>query len=245
MEEDMKKKCFWTVTPVMTGRFGMVRDDIKYQGGDPCICGYVPSVLFLLESGEQQVIVDTGFGNAEECAHSLNLVVEREKSYESILEQAGVVPDRVKAVIFTHLHWDHAGNAASFPCGDFYCHKTEWERAQGYPEEYPDVWLKYLRENPARIKLVTSQDVKEILPGIYVRHMGGHTHGSMMVLTDTVSGLEIIAGDVVMTEKNIQEDIPVGLCVNRVQCEKALEIIKGYRPVKVYPSHDFGIFGKE
>ena len=62
MEEDMKKKCFWTVTPVMTGRFGMVRDDIKYQGGDPYICGYVPSVLFLLESGEQQVIVDTGFG---------------------------------------------------------------------------------------------------------------------------------------------------------------------------------------
>lgn len=246
MKEVMKKEgCIWTVTPVMTGRFGMVRDDIKYQGGDPCICSYVPSVMFLLECGKRQVIVDTGFGNAGECARSLNLAVEREKSYESILEQAGVVSERVEAVIFTHLHWDHAGNAASFCSGDFYCHKKEWDRAQEHPEEYPPRWLEFLREGPARVKLVESEELMEVQPGISVRYIGGHTYGSMMVLADTCSGLVIITGDVVMTERNLREDIPVGLYVNGLQCEKALEIIKGYRPVRVYPSHDFGIFEKE
>ena len=62
MEENIR---FWKITPVLTGSFGMVRDDIKYEGGDPEISGYVPSVLFLLESGGEQVIVDTGFGDAK------------------------------------------------------------------------------------------------------------------------------------------------------------------------------------
>ena len=43
----MNREDIWTVTPVLTGKFGMVRDDIKYRNGDSEIEEYVPSVLFL------------------------------------------------------------------------------------------------------------------------------------------------------------------------------------------------------
>lgn len=228
----------------MTGRFGMVREDIKYRGGDPSAAGYVPSVLFLLENGEQQVVVDTGFGEPGECAEKLSLFVEREKPYGEILMQAGIYREKVETVIFTHLHWDHAGNAKSFLNADFYCQKKEWDRAVGHPDEYPETWMKYLKENRERVRLIQDEYEKEILPGIRVRYAGGHTYGSQMVLVDTPQGLAAITGDVAMTEKNVHNNIPVGLCVDGRECERALKMLKGLAPAWIYPSHDFAIFEK-
>lgn len=239
-----KKERYWTVTPVMTGKFGMVRDDIKYRGGNTSVVGYVPSVLFFLENEEQQVVVDTGFGEPAECAEKIALFVEREKPYEEILMQAGISREKVEAVIFTHLHWDHAGNAECFFNADFYCQKKEWDRAVGYPDEYPEIWMAYLKENSERIRLITEESEMEIFPGIRVRYVGGHTYGSQMVLVDTQQGLAAITGDVAMTEKNVYENIPVGLCVNGRECEEAIKVLMGLAPARIYPSHDFAIFEK-
>lgn len=239
-----KEDRYWTVTPVMTGKFGMVRDDIKYRGGDASVRGCVPSVLFFLENGELQVVVDTGFGEPGECAEKLSLFVEREKPYEEILMQAGIYREKVEAVIFTHLHWDHAGNAESFLNAYFYCQKKEWNRAVGHPDEYPEAWMDYLKENSERVLLIQGEPEKEIFPGIRVRYVGGHTYGSQMVLVDTRQGLAIITGDVVMTEKNVHENIPVGLCVNGRECEEALKVLTKLAPARIYPSHDFMIFEK-
>lgn len=240
----MKKKNLWSITPVLTGKFGMVRDDIKYMGGNPCINSFVPSVLFLLESQGNQVVVDTGFGDAEECAEKLKLIVKRDRPYLELLKEYGVKPDKVNGIIFTHLHWDHAGSSEYFPNAFFYCQKKEWERVMLYPEEYPVEWTYYLKKNKERVRIISKEE-SVILPGLRVRYVGGHTFGSQIVLVDTINGLEIISGDVMMTEKNLQENIPVGLCVNQEECKNALNIIKEYEAVKIYPSHDFGIFGKE
>lgn len=239
-----KENRYWTVTPVFTGKFGMVRDDIRYRGGDPSVVDYVPSVLFLLEKGERQVVVDTGFGEARECAEQLSLFVERKKSYEEILTEAGIDREKVEAVIFTHLHWDHAGNAGSFSNAVFYCHEKEWDRAVGYPDEYPEIWMEDLKRNNERIRLIREESEKEIFPGIRVRYAGGHTYGSQMVLVDTAQGLAVITGDVVMTEKNVRESLPVGLCVNHKECEEVLKVLAGLKPARIYPSHDFSIFEK-
>ena len=46
------------------------------------------------------------------------------------------------------------------------------------------------------------------------------------------------------TEKNLQEEIPVGLCVNGKECETVFEKIRAWKPVMIYPSHDFKIFDR-
>lgn len=232
----------WKVKPVLTGKFGMVRDDIKYRGGNPGISEFVPSVLFLLDSGGEQVIVDTGFGDADECSRLLSLKVERNAPYEEILGEAGICPMKVSAVVFTHLHWDHAGMAQVFSNADFYCHELEWNRAVSHPEEYPAEWMEYLRQNKNKVRIYPEKSEKEIMPGISVRYTGGHTYGSQMVLVQTKKGRCLITGDVVMTNRNYDENIPVGLCVDERECDAALELVRQYKPIKVYPSHDFSIF---
>lgn len=44
------------------------------------------------------------------------------------------------------------------------------------------------------------------------------------------NGYGIITGDVVMTEKNMREEIPVGLCVNEEECQAVFETIKNGNP---------------
>ena len=238
----MNVKNIWTITPVLTGRFGMVRDDIKFEGGNPEIQDYVPSVLFLLESEDAQVIVDTGFGDPQKCAESMSLLVEREEDYEEILHRHGICAEKVRHVILTHLHWDHAANAHCFPNAFFYCQRAEWERAMNHPEEYPWEWLAFLRNHPEKVRLTEKESMCEIVPGIEVQYTGGHTYGSQMVWVHTANGKSVVTGDAVMTMRNVEEEIPVGLCVNAMECRNVLEIIKQAGASKIYPSHDFSVF---
>ena len=135
----------------LTGSFGMVRDDIKYRNGKPENQGYVPSVMFLLETCGHLVVVDTGFGDPSVCAEKLQLSVKRSQSLEDIFKEASVKPKEVEAVIFTHLHWDHAGNAECFTNAQYYCHEKEWNRAENHPEEYPEEWFSWLKKNRDRV----------------------------------------------------------------------------------------------
>ena len=92
--------------------------------------------------------------------------------------------------------------------------------------------------------LIQGESAQEISPGIYIQYIGGHTYGSQMVIVNMEEGYGVITGDVVMTEKNLQEEIPVGLCVNGKECETVFEKIRAWKPVMIYPSHDFKIFDR-
>lgn len=242
MEEN---KRFWKITPVLTGSFGMVRDDIKYEGGDPEISGYVPSVLFLLESGGEQVIVDTGFGDAKVCRDKLGLFIKREKTLDQIFSEAGIDRESIRHVILTHLHWDHIGNVSMFPNANYYCQKKEWIYAREHPEEETEEWLRYLWQQEERVIFIDDCQGNTILPGIKVQYAGGHTAGSQMAVVQTRQGTAVIPGDVVMTYRNFRERIPVGLCQNKEECREALKTIADIKPDRIFPSHDFEVFGKE
>lgn len=236
---------FWKITPVLTGSFGMVRDDIKYEGGDPEISGYVPSVLFLLESGGEQVIVDTGFGDAKKCRDKLGLFIKRKKTLDQILSEAGINKEGIRHVILTHLHWDHIGNASMFPNAKYYCQKKEWIYTKEHPEEETEEWLRYLWQQKERVIFTDDCQKNIILPGIEVQYVGGHTAGSQMAVVQTQQGTAVIPGDIVMTYRNFKERIPVGLCRNKEECSQALKTIANIKPDRIFPSHDFAVFGKE
>ena len=48
-----------------------------------------------------------------------------------------------------------------------------------------------------------------------------------------------------MTYRNFRERIPVGLCQNKEECREALKTIADIKPDRIFPSHDFEVFGKE
>jgi len=227
----------WKILPILGGEFGMVRDDIKYKNGNPEHSEMVPSYIFLLESELGKVLVDTSFGDPAECEKKLGLVVKREKMLQHILTHSGINQTEVKAIILTHLHWDHAANCGMFPSSKIYCQESELASAFAPDSGYPPYFLEDIRNSMDRV--VSLQGNAEVYDGIHVVHCGGHTIGSQMVEVQTEAGRAIITGDTIMTYKNVEQNVPVGLCDDPGACIRALYYIRGQQDALLLPSHDY------
>lgn len=59
---------------------------------------------FIIHSQGKTMIVDTGLGQWENP-----VPLKQKASLPTVMQEAGVSPDDVDLVIFTHLHWDHTG----------------------------------------------------------------------------------------------------------------------------------------
>lgn len=227
----------WTVRPIIAGEFGMVRDDIKFSGGDPAKSGMVPSYIYLLENGIEQVVVDTSFTQPKRCEEVLGLVVKRNISYKKLLDQNGIVAGKVSAVILTHLHWDHAANLKLFASAKIYCQQKEADFALSPDSGYLPCFLKEYKAAADRWVLVDKDTT--VFEGINLFHCGGHTVGSQMVEVNTSEGKVLITGDTIMTYENVIKRIPIGLCSDLEACRLAVEDVRLKQAVLLLPSHDY------
>lgn len=125
-------------------------------------------------------LVDTGCGSAERFP-------EKEQRLHGLgpgwplsdaLRAAGKQPDDLDFIIYSHLHWDHAGGAYGFPRARHFIHAREWHDAtSGDPllyKSYPAETIESLREAD---KELIENDEREILPGIWMHRTSGHTRG--------------------------------------------------------------------
>jgi len=227
----------WEITPILGGEFGMVRDDIKYENGNPGHSEMVPSYIFLLESKLGKVLVDTSFGDPQKCREKLGLIVKREKPLVRILADAGINPEEITAIILTHLHWDHAANCDIFPYSKIYCQQLELDAAFTPGSDYPPVFVEGIKNSMHRILPLRGD--ADVMEGIGVVLCGGHTTGSQMIEVQTGLGTAIISGDTIMTYKNIEQRIPVGLRTDPEACRRVIEKTLKKRGMFLLPSHDY------
>lgn len=188
-------------------------------------------VLLVELADGRKGLVDTGCGPAAKFS-------EREAELHGLgegwplmerLTELGVAPAELSFVIFTHLHWDHAGGASpgegalTFPNAVHYVHAHEWTDAtSGNPllyKSYPAETIEPLRSLPDDQLIRVQKDREKILPGITVTRTGGHTRGHMAVLLEARDGIELdhpeklfmfppkrmmFAGDVCPTRHNLR-----------------------------------------
>src|SRR5439155_9026505 len=111
------------------------------------------------------------------------------------LAEIGVDAGTVEHVILTHFHYDHVGNYALFPRATFYVQGVEMSFATGRHARQPafqrsvevDDVLALVRLNyEGRVRFVDGEG--EILPGIRVERVGGHTAGMQIVTVATERG---------------------------------------------------------
>lgn len=152
------------------------------------------NVLLIELADGRRGMVDTGCGSAErfdERARALNGLGPGWPLLENLAAHH-VAPDDISFVIFTHLHWDHAGGAVApdslgrtltFPNATHYIHALEWEDAtSGNPllyKSYPPAIAQALQS--ADLQLVTD-DEADVLPGVRLIRTSGHTRGHCAVL---------------------------------------------------------------
>lgn len=93
----------------------------------------------LVETGDQLVLIDTGFGTRDYSQPSpkmnffLNWMgVPRDPEETALwqVQQLGYNPEDVKDIIQTHLHIDHAGGLADFPWANIHVFHKEYQAIQ-------------------------------------------------------------------------------------------------------------------
>lgn len=152
--------------------------------------GPVSNVWLVRSKGYGPILIDTGF------SLMWPLVMLG-------LRKEGLVPGDLAAIILTHRHTDHAGNAVHFQKAGVpvYAHKNDADILTGirkppvlHGRPGPVAWMNRLEhQRPVRLeKVETLQDHDKIV-GFDVFHCPGHTMGSIFLFHQ--ASLSLFTGD--------------------------------------------------
>jgi glyoxylase-like metal-dependent hydrolase (beta-lactamase superfamily II) len=189
------------------------------------------------------VVIDTGFDEqAAQRRHRQFLRPPVEG-----LRLMGIDARKVKDVIVTHLHYDHAGNLAHFPGARFHLQDREMAYATGrymgmpffsHAYEADDVIAAVRAVYGGRMVFHDGDGV--VAPGLTVHHIGGHTRGLQAVRVWTRVGWVVLASDAAHYAANMQEARPFPVVAN------VMEMADGWRKLRelasaedyIVPGHD-------
>jgi glyoxylase-like metal-dependent hydrolase (beta-lactamase superfamily II) len=149
--------------------------------------------ILLIDTGDQLVLIDTGFGPAEATTGQLLPGLETE----------GIAPDEIDIVLLTHMHFDHFGGAVDgtgqpvYPNARYLINRADYEfwwaepSLEGLP--IPDDFKQLFREGAKGALTALEGTIEqiepdtEIAPGITALAAPGHTPGHLAV--------EVASGD--------------------------------------------------
>ena len=174
--------------------------------------------FWYVEGNGTRILIDVGFDLEESKAIMPTMIQKPEWRPAERLKQIGVDPESIKHIIVTHLHFDHLSSTIDlFPNAKLYLQKKEYETAVNPP--HPWLVFAYLPEIIKRLdgdlkpRLQIIDGDAEILPGLSVMLVGGHTPGLQAVMLETKFGAKTcLTSDLCIFYRNIEEDKPIGIC---------------------------------
>jgi len=138
---------------------------------------YAPLVI---RTGEQQVLIDTGHPQEYAGQPIVGQFLQN-------LRAAGIAPEDITIIMITHCHGDHIGgltdanSALLYPNARYFMHRDEWEywMDETFLAGVETDFATFLRSKllPIKDKLTLVDAETEILPGITIVPLPGHTIG--------------------------------------------------------------------
>jgi len=146
---------------------------------------------FLVETGGRTMLIDAGMGPNPPLPCIGGLLLER-------LAELGLQPGDITDVVFTHLHFDHIGWAATdgspvFPNATYRCDARDWAH---FTETAPEDKLTD-KLSPLASRVETWDQDGSLAPGVDTRHATGHTPGSTIIVLSSGTDRAMLLGDVV------------------------------------------------
>jgi glyoxylase-like metal-dependent hydrolase (beta-lactamase superfamily II) len=188
------------------------RADYFYEadcdGGGPLLMDYFTWVAV---SGSTICAIDTGFKRDTGEARGREYVAPPRET----LARLGIDTRMVPHLVLTHLHWDHSGNVDDFPAAEIVLQEAEmafWSgrwagRGQFRHLHTPGDLAELIHANAdGRIRWVDGD--AEVVPGITVHRVGGHSPGMQVVRVLTEAGAVVIGSDASHFFANIESDRP-------------------------------------
>ena len=147
----------------------------------------------LAKNRHHTILIDTGYGGKYPPLDRKAYLMEKGNPILDDLAAKNTDLGEIDFVLFTHLHFDHAGGATvfdkdrrlvpAFPNAKYLAHAWEWEDAVSAKAEliaaYPTKNLFPLKEHDC---VETFRDGDELLPGLTAYRTGGHTRGHCVFL---------------------------------------------------------------
>lgn len=154
---------------------------------------------FLVRSTDRTVLVDLGLGPRTFLGITGG-------AFLADLRRLGVAPGEVTDVVFTHLHLDHVGWAASdgrptFPSATYRCAQADLEH---FTVDHRGEEAELL--GPVVDHLSTWDGDETVLPGLDLLAAPGHTPGSTVVVASSGQERAVLLGDVVHCPVELVDD---------------------------------------
>lgn len=196
----------WTIKVLFFGKINGPKANAT-PGIDADLVMDFPYLGWLLQDGQQNVLVDTGISEKFIVDGKAwgNLPAKGGRSYvEAALVKEKVKPEDISMVLYTHLHNDHAGSCDLFPKARHITQRDEWKElldplpSMKIRKDYDPGLIPVL----AGINLEKIDGDIDIADGIKLMKTPGHTKGSQTVGVNTAKGLYYIVGDIFLLTHN-------------------------------------------
>lgn len=163
--------------------------------------------LWVIRNDRHVLLVDTGF--PEEMARRRKRTLFRDPV--EALADLGLEALDITDVVITHMHYDHAGNLDRFPHARIHLQEEELRFCAGPAMRHHVVRKPFEPVNVQTVvqglfegQLVLHRGQAEIIPGVTVHPVPGHTPGTQVVRVPTTRGWVVLASDATHLWANIR-----------------------------------------
>jgi len=212
----------------------------------------IPALFFYIEGAGKHILVDTG-GEGEELRKNSQFGApwEEVRSFEENLARVGITPNDVDIVIQTHLHFDHTLNTRKCHNAKVYVQKNELAQVKD-PHPLTSQMYRWFEKGGKDLNYMVVNGDHQLLPGIELLSVPGHSPGCQAVAVNTAKGKAIITGFCSIHEnfnplpplKSLVPVICPGIHLNAVQAYESLWRVKKIADV-ILPMHEPSLVGAE
>jgi glyoxylase-like metal-dependent hydrolase (beta-lactamase superfamily II) len=184
----------------------------------------------VVRTGKHTVVIETGIGN--KLSEKQRIIYENRQLLVESLHAAGVRPEEVDVVINTHLHFDHCGwnttrtedgsIVPTFPNARYFVHRGEVEH--GHLQLERDA-VSYISDNydpliaNGQMTLIEPPSGRmEIVPGVSVEVLPGHTAQMMAVMLDSGGHRACYISDLIPTAAHLDVTWVMGYDLYPLTC---------------------------
>jgi len=217
--------------------------EISFPEGHPLAGQEGELFAFLIGHPRGPILFETGIGRgSEDLDRYYNI---RHRTIEDELARTGYRLGDIRAIVNSHLHFDHAGNNRLFPGIPIYVQASE-RRAAREPNYTVPEWIEFLGAEYAVIEGDT-----QVADGLRIVSTPGHTLGHQSLVVETTAGAVALAGQAIYSKTEFEfirrtgqaptEDPPLDPDAYLASAKRLIEL----HPRRIYFSHDRSVWAEK